>query len=534
MLKLCARYLISFNTTNLSEIKTDILIIGSGVAGLSAAIHAAKYADVLIITKDKLRQCNTELAQGGIAAVLSNEDSYQKHIDDTLSVGEGLCNEEAVKILVEEGPERIQELISWGANFDKKKGELELTREGGHQTKRIVHAHGDATGSELERILCYKISNNERINLLEDTFCIELICKNETCYGAIVQTKNGDRKVIWAKNTILSAGGIGQLYRETTNSIIATGDGMALAYRAGAALMDMEFVQFHPTTLYIAGASRALISETARGEGGILRNKYGQRFMFKYHPNGEMAPRDVVSRAILTELKEINDTHVYLDMTHLKPSLLINRFPNITKICSLCDIDIKKDMIPVRPTAHYMIGGVKTDLFGQTTIHRLYACGEVANTGLHGANRLGSNSLLEGLVFGTRTGEQSSKDIKSQRVIKESNTLKYKEFGPLDIEDVRNSLQSSMWRNVGIEREREKILDTEKDIEFWSSYMLNREFFSQAGWELQDMLIVASLIQQSALMRQESRGVHYRKDYPDKDDEQWRKHLEIIRLQEHK
>lgn len=466
------KFLISFDTKNTPYIQTVILIIASGVAGLRAAIEAAKYAKVLIITKDKPRENNTERAQGGIAVVLSEGDSFERHIEDTLRVGSGLCNDKVVTILVEEGPLRIQELIQWGANFDKDDGRLSFTQEAGHSMRRIIHAKGDATG------------------------------------------------------------GIGQIYRETTNSIVATGCGMALAYRAGAQLTDMEFVQFHPTTLYVAGASRTLISETVRGEGAILKNKYGERFMFKYHPEGELAPRDVASRAILREMKQTNDTHVYLDLTHLGSQFLKNRFPNIMETCSSFGIDIKKDLIPVRPTAHYMIGGIKIDTNGSTNIINLYACGETACSGLHGANRLASNSLLEGLVFGCRTGcsaGKSMKDGEKTKAIPEiKSILDYGNSKELGIEDLKASLKNLMSRCAGIERDEKTLLEAEEKIDFWSSYVMKKEFSNSQGWELQNMLLTAKLIQKAALTRKESRGVHYRKDYPKQNDVEWLKaHTEL-------
>lgn len=512
------------------EIQADILVIGSGVAGLRAAIEAAKYGRVLVITKDRLAECNTEHAQGGIAVVLpacagrSEEDSVEKHIEDTLGVGSGLCNEEAVRILVEEGPLRIQELIQWGANFDKENGKLSFAQESGHSMRRIIHARGDATGSEIERALILTVKKNNNIKILEHTFAIDLLCKDEDCLGAVVEIKNEGRKILYARKTILATGGIGQIYRETTNSVVATGCGMALAYRAGSRLLDMEFIQFHPTTLYVAGASRTLISETVRGEGAILKNKHGERFMTKYHQEGELAPRDVVSQAILREMKETNDAHVYLDLTHLDPRFLKNRFPSIMKSCSSFGIDIKKDPIPVRPTAHYMIGGIRIGINAETNIQNLYACGETASSGLHGANRLASNSLLEGLVFGCRAGYSAGKGIKEKEAIKavpDSSLLDYDNSENIDIEDIKASLKSLMLRCVGIERDEGMLLEAQKEIGFWSSYVMEKEFFHPQGWELQNMFTVARLILRGSLIRKESRGVHYRKDFPRQNDKEW-------------
>ena len=526
-------FLISFDTKNILSTHTDILIIGSGVAGLCAAIEAAKYAKVLIITKDKLQDSNTEQAQGGIAVVLSREDSFKGHAEDTLRVGSGLCNEEAVRILVDEGPSRVQELIQWGANFDKEGEGLSFTQEAGHNMRRIIHAKGDATGAEIEKTLILKVKENKNIKILEHTFAIDLLQKNGVCFGVFVCEKEG-KKVVYAQKTILATGGIGQIYRETTNAIVATGCGIAIAFRAGAKLMDMEFVQFHPTTLYIAGAARMLISEALRGEGGILKNKYGERFMNKYHEDGELAPRDVVSRAILREMKKSNDTHVYLDITHLDPKFLENRFPSIMRVCFSLGIDIKKDLIPVRPTAHYMIGGIKIAMNGETNVENLYACGETACSGLHGANRLASNSLLEGMVFGFRTGFSVGKSIGSGGRVKDvpeiSSIMDYGNSKDLDLdkEDIKNSLKSLMSRHLGIEREGKTLLEAQEKIDSWSSYVMEKEFSHPKAWELQNMLQIATLMQKAALIRRESRGVHYRKDFPKQNDSEWQKtHIEL-------
>ena len=526
------KFLISFNSKNLPSIKTDILIIGSGVAGLSAAIQAAKYGKVTVISKDKLSESNTQKAQGGIAVALSESDSPEKHIKDTLRVGCGLCNEKIVKIVIEEGAIRVKELIQWGAKFDRKGDQLSFTREAGHDMRRVIHAKGDATGAEVERALIVKVKQNANIKILEHAFAIDLLHRNRTCFGAVVNEKNNKKKIVYARKVILATGGIGQIYRETTNSTVVTGCGMALAYRAGAKLIDMEFVQFHPTTLYVAGLSRILISEAVRGEGGILRNKHGERFMFKYHRDGELAPRDVTSRSILKEMRETADSRVYLDVRHLSSELLENRFPNIMETCSSFDIDIRKDLIPVRPTAHYMVGGIKIDKNGKTNVQNLYACGETASSGLHGANRLASNSLLEGLVFGYRAGQSAGKDIDGEKRVDTtpdiSNVLDHVSTRKLDIGDLKASLKSLMTRYVGIERDEAGLLAAQKEINFWSSYVMRKEFSDIRNWEFQNMLLVAGLVQKAALVREESRGVHFRKDYPGQNDKEWRNtHIEL-------
>jgi len=526
------RYLVSFNSKTLQHIFTDTLIIGSGVAGLSSAIHAAQGGSVLIVTKSRINENCTEYAQGGIAAKLNPVDSFDQHINDTLNTGHGICDKKIVSGVVREGPKRVKELIGWGAKFDKENGKLAFTKEGAHSYPRILRARGDSTGKEIEETLINKVKEDSNIRIFEYTFALDLLVSKNTCNGIIAWRKRGGSTLIWARQTILASGGCGQVYRETTNPEIATGDGLAMAYRAGIELQDIEFVQFHPTTLYVAGAERVLISETVRGEGGVLRNKFGERFMPNYHSSAELAPRDIVSRSVIQEIRKTDYTHVYLDVRHIPKKKLSKRFPKIKKLCKSFGIDIIKDLIPVHPSAHYMIGGIKVDQKGRTSMENLYACGEVSCTGLHGANRLGSNSLLEGLVFGYRVGYIASKEatkkkdeLLSPRFFKgpPKNNL----YNELDLEDVRNSLKSIMWRNVGIERDGKYLKDTINSIKHWSKYIISNDFSSPLGWEVQNMLTVSFLIASSALKRSESRGVHYRLDYLNTDDKQWKKHIII-------
>ncbi len=525
------KYLISFDSHTASHVFTDVLVIGSGVAGLSAAIQAATHGSVLVVTKDKVDENNTAYAQGGIAVVLSERDTLLKHIKDTLDAGQELCDKTAVKTIISEGPKRVREMIEWGAAFDRKGNHLIFTQEGGHRFPRIIRAHGDSTGKEVEHTLVSVVKNNKNIKVFEYTFVIDLITRDSTCYGAVTWHAKKGIVLIWARRTILATGGCGQVYRETTNPDVATGDGLAMAYRAGAAFQDMEFVQFHPTTLYIAGAVRFLITETVRGEGGILRNKKGERFMPNYHPQAELAPRDVVSQSILQEMQKTDHTNVYIDVRHIPRKRLYARFPRIREICASFGIDIAKDLIPVRPSAHYMIGGIKADRFSRTTIKQLYACGEVACTGMHGANRLGSNSLLEGLVTGYMAGTDACKSIQKTRrellpyPIRES--IGGSKISWLDLNDIRNSLKSLMWRDAGIERDERHLLEAEEMIEMWCSYVMDKEFAHPVGWELQNMLIVSRLIVVSARKRKESRGVHHRTDYPKTDNIHWKKHIVI-------
>jgi L-aspartate oxidase len=568
------RYLIPFNAARLPQQFTDVLVIGGGVAGLRSAIAAADAGvDVLILTKDTVAESNTWYAQGGIAAVLQPTDSVESHVKDTLIGGAGLCDDGAVQIVVAEGPKRVLELLEWGANFDKKAGNahgLAFTLEGGHSFARIIHAFGDATGRELANTLIRTARSRDNIRLAENSFVIDLLTDDEGsgvrvqgsgrtdsglstqdsglsslnpkprtlnpsyCVGAIALIDN-QVQIIWAKRTILASGGAGQLYRESTNPKIATADGHAMAYRAGATLQEMEMVQFHPTTLYVAGASRALITEAVRGEGAYLVDRNGYRFMGDYHPSKELAPRDVVSRAIVEQIRKTHYTHVYLDARHLPPQEFLARFPQLAILLKEFDIEPAKDLIPIHPAAHYMIGGVDADDHGRTSLAGLYAVGEAGCSGLHGANRLGSNSLLEGLAFGARAGADAAKGAKQNGVkfpLKLEHKIPPSTKTELDIVDVKSSLRSVMWRNVGIERDGPRLVETREIIAFWARYVMDKVFnpaalgaAAVAGWEVQNMLTVAALVTVAALSRTESRGCHYRLDYPTTDDAHWRLHL---------
>ena len=532
------RYLLSFKAARLAQQFADVLVIGGGVAGLRAAIAAADGgADVLILTKDTIDQSNTWYAQGGIAAVLQPADSYQSHVQDTEKGGAGLCDHAAVEVVVKEGPERVLELLEWGANFDKAEGNahgLAFTREGGHSFARILHAYGDATGKELAQTLIRTVRGRDQIRISENSFALDLITDNNRCLGALALI-DGSVQIIWAKQTILASGGAGQLYRESTNPKIATADGHAMAYRAGAAVKDMEMVQFHPTTLYIAGSSRALITEAVRGEGAYLIDRNGHRFMSEYHEMAELAPRDVVSRAIVDQIRKTNYTHVYLDVRHLPVQQFRERFPQLAHLTDEFGIDVSREPIPIHPAAHYMIGGVDADLQGRSSLVGLHAVGEAGCSGLHGANRLGSNSLLEGLAFGARAGIDAARAARVEKV-EFPKSLEHKVRSStrteLDITDVKSSLRSVMWRNVGIERTSERLEETREIIAFWSRYVMDKTFDASlsreqaiAGWELQNMLTVCSLITSAAYARTESRGAHFRLDYPKRDDDHWRLHL---------
>ncbi len=530
------RYLIPFKASRLPQQVTDVLVIGGGVAGLRAAIEASKVADVLVVAKDTIEQSNTWYAQGGIAAVLQPSDSYDSHVSDTEVAGAGLCDNKAVQIVIKEGPERVLELLSWGAHFDRQAGnahDLAYGREGGHSFSRIVHAYGDATGKELALTLIKAAQQRESIRIAANTFIIDLITHENRCVGALA-LMDGRVQVIWAKRTILASGGAGQLFRETSNPPIATGDGHAIAWRAGATLKDMEMMQFHPTTLYVAGSSRALITEAARGEGAYLVDRAGVRFMQGRHPLAELAPRDIVSRAIVDQIRKTNFSHVFMDVRHLDAVKFHNRFPQLAHLLEQFEINPSKDLIPIHPAAHYMVGGVAADEWGQTSLNGLYAAGEAACSGLHGANRLASNSLLEGLAFGARAGQHAGERAaadKSSFPLTLDHRIPPSSKTDLDITDVKSSLRSLMWRNVGIERDGERLSETREIITFWSRYVMDKVFDpaildrgAVAGWELQNMLSVGALMTMAAYTRTESRGTHYRVDYPERDDAHWRLH----------
>jgi len=512
------RYLTDFDSSRIGHVLTDILVIGSGVAGARAAIEAARFGSVILLTKSAFEDSATRYAQGGIAVALGDDDSARLHVEDTLRVGCGLNRVAAVETLVREAPKRLTELIEWGFAADRADGgDLDLGREGGHSVNRIVHARGDQTGMELSRTLKERVLQTERLRVFEHCFLVDFLTVENRCVGAVTFHTRYGHQLIWAKRTILASGGCGQLWRETTNPPVAAGDGAAAAFRARARLCDMEMMQFHPTTLYVAGAGRALISEAVRGEGAWLVDRHGDRFMKAHHANAELAPRDVVSRAIQHHLRETRTNCVYLDVRHLRG--FAQRFPQIARLCADFQLDVTRDLIPVRPSAHYMIGGVDVDLTGATNVEGLYACGEAACSGVHGANRIASNSLLEGLVFGKIVGEHAGEAVAGVNnavpVYKLVSRNPRSSRTTLDLPDIRNSLRSIMWRNVGITRRGELLRETCDILDFWAHYTLDKTLDDPAGWEVQNQLTVARLIASSAWERSESLGVHYRDNGPE-------------------
>jgi len=532
------RYLVPFSFRQVPWFRFDVVVIGSGVAGNAAALAAADAgASVAVVAKSELRESNTLWAQGGMAAVLEAPDTYEAHVRDTLTVGCGLSELDAVECVVRGGPEAVRRLLQLGAEFDRRgDGSLQVSREGGHSHPRIVHAQGDATGVEIQRAMCHAVTNHPGITAFPNVFVVDLLTDPDgrVC-GLLTINSRGDLVAFAAGQVILATGGGGQIYRETTNPVIATGDGVAIGFRAGASVRDLEFVQFHPTCLYIAGAARVLISEIVRGHGGVLRDRNGVRFMPQYHPAAELAPRDVVSRAVSARMMLTNDTSVYLDLSGIQedPHAL---FPGISRICRFFGIDIARDPVPVRPGAHYMVGGLLVDLDGRTDVPGLWAIGECASSGLHGANRMGSNSLLEGMVLGLRAGTIAGRErvrvdldaIASQRGV---DAPKLPPGVRVNLQDIIYSLKSLMWRQMGVERSRAGLEDALQKIRFWSRAVADIGFTEPRSFELVNMLTVSHLATMGALAREESRGTHFRTEFPEARDA-WCRHTVLTPTRE--
>lgn len=488
------------------RIETDFVVVGAGVAGLRATAELAKAGRVLVIAKDSLQESSSEYAQGGIAVALSDDDELELHEQDTIVAGDGLCNVAAVKTLVEEGPSAIEQLIEWGTAFDRKGHELLFGREGAHSRNRVLHAHGDSTGREIVRSLRQHVASLRNVSFHSFAALVDLIVFDRSVAGiTALDERTGETAQIFARATLLATGGLGRVFANTTNPDVATGDGVACAYRAGAAITDIEFVQFHPTALYIPGAPRFLLSEALRGEGAYLRNGRGERFMLRYHPLGELAPRDVVSRSIVAEMRANNDDSAFLDLTHLPTGFVSSRFPRVYQTCLQHGIDLATTPAPVRPAAHYAMGGIRTDLSGKSNLPRLFAAGEAACTGVHGANRLASNSLLEAVVFGARAGKEMGRaDALSVKDAPTSEAVV-----PAISE---TALRNLTWNGCGILRDKAGLSSVLNQL--GSRTLKPCATVGRPELELRNMHQVGWLIARAALAREESRGGHFREDFP--------------------
>lgn len=524
------RYISGFHEKNIRQETCDVVVLGTGVAGLFTALNIDPKYSVTILSKGKLEDNNSNLAQGGIAACVDGEDDFKSHYDDTMRAGAYYNRKDTTKILIEEAPKNIEKLLTYGTNFDRDEdGKLKVTREGGHGRRRIVHVK-DATGREVIRALAQEIKHRENIDLYENVFCVDLLTnQNEVC-GVLGINENKEKIIYRSKGVVLATGGVGQIYRNTTNPAVTTGDGIAMAYRAGARISDMEFIQFHPTALYgKENGQKFLISEAVRGEGAILRNTKGEAFMKKYHKMADLAPRDIVARCICIEREKSGKSYVYLDITHKSPEFIKNRFPTIYNRCLETGIDITKEYIPVAPVEHYSMGGIYTDIDGKTNIEGLYACGECACTGVHGANRLASNSLLEGIVFGGRVVASLNKYIENKKIkaLDIGPTIEYKKQNNLDFNKIKEKIQNIMDEDVSIMRSQKGLTYALKEVEKIYSTLISGRLRPSTSGGVEDSLVkgdiikyyecinicsVASLIIKAALKRKASIGAHYRVD----------------------
>ncbi len=509
------------------NVSGDFLVIGSGIAGLRAAISLADAGEVIVLTKAEPTESNTGYAQGGIAAAVGPDDSPELHARDTIVAGDGLCDEESVRLLVQDGPRYVRELLDWGAAFDRDAdGRPSLGREGAHSARRVLHAR-DATGREIGRVLWNRVAANPRIRVLDDALATDLIVRDAMCTGAVFVDGSGMRRLAEARATLLATGGAGQIFRETTNPGIATGDGIGIAFRAGARVSDLEFVQFHPTVMDVPGAPRFLLSEALRGEGARLVNQAGEPFMRRYEPAGDLASRDLVSRAMVREAERTGAT-VYLTLAHLEPDYVRRRFPTIAGACREAGLDLARDRIPVSPAAHYVMGGVETDVGGRTSLQGLFAAGEVACTGVHGANRLASNSLLEGLVFGARAAGAMQEPLR-EAALRTASVHDMHVSPAAPAVPSEHEVRELMWRRVGLARDRTGLEEAAARLASWwgatRAAVPSRPATDRGFRRLESIVTVGLLITRAALRRQESRGGHFRSDFPHRDDLHWQLHV---------
>jgi len=505
----------------------DYIIVGSGIAGLYTALLAKEQGSVLIITKGSIDDCNTKYAQGGIAAAIGKNDSPERHFRDTIAAGDGICNEEEVRILVNEAPDRIADLVNFGVPFDTLDGEVALAMEAAHSLPRILHAGGDATGEHIEFTLSEQVRTS-KVQVLEDCLVTEILVEQGRVSGIkALDCRTGSIEEFECRFLILATGGAGQLYKFSTNPEVATGDGVVLAFNAGAEITDMEFFQFHPTALRLPGVTPFLISEAVRGEGGILRNVDGYRFMPDYTPEGDLAPRDVVARSILYEMKKNGSDRVFIDVTHLPPRVITTRFPHIYRFCLDHGLDITKGLIPVAPAAHYMMGGIKVNSWGETNIAGLFACGETACTGVHGANRLASNSLLEAAVFSKRIVEKTGKGAKieapaASKVVEVHHSLSDRQVPQVVPVPSLSAVQQLHWDKVGIIRSKEGLTQVADILAAWQRSLPQPT--DRPSWELSNLVLTGRLVTEAALLREESRGAHFRSDFP-RSSPRWQRHI---------
>ncbi len=505
----------------------DYVMVGSGIAGLYTALLAKEQGSVLIITKGNIDDCNTKYAQGGIAAPIGKNDSPELHFRDTIAAGDGLCDEEAVSLLANEAPDRIADLVNFGVPFDTVNGQIALTTEAAHSVPRILHAGGDATGEHIEVTLSKRVRSS-KIQVLENCLATEILLEKGAVKGIrTLDCRSGSTEEFECGALILATGGAGQLFRFNTNSEIATGDGVALAFKTGAEIIDMEFFQFHPTALHLPGVTPFLISEAVRGEGGVLLNVEGRRFMPDYTPEGELAPRDVVARSILYEMEKTGSDNVFIDVTHLPTRVTTTRFPHIYRFCLDHGLDITKVPVPVAPAAHYMMGGIRVNSWGETNIAGLFATGEVACTGVHGANRLASNSMLEVLVFSKRIVGKPSKGASTEAAVERQGTEVHHSLSQEKVSKVvpppsLSALQSLLWDKVGIIRNRESLTEASDTLADWQNSL--RPPTKRSSYELNNLALTGRLMTEAALLREESRGAHFRSDFPERSPE-WQRHV---------
>jgi len=509
----------------------DYIIVGSGIAGLYTALLVKEQGSVLIITKGSIDDCNTRYAQGGIAAAIGRNDSLELHFKDTIAAGDGLCDEKAVRILANEAPDRITDLVNFGVPFDTLNGEIALTMEAAHSVSRILHAGGDATGEYIEVTLSKKVRDS-KIQVLEDCLATEILVEKGRVNGIkALDCRTGSIEKFGCRFLILATGGAGQLYKFSTNSDIATGDGIALAFNTGAEIVDMEFFQFHPTALRLPGVTPFLITEAVRGEGGILRNVEGHHFMPDYVPEGDLAPRDIVARSIVYEMKKTGSDRVFLDATHLPPKIITTRFPHIYRFCLDHGLDITKGLIPVAPAAHYMIGGIKTNNWGETNIRGLFAAGETACTGVHGANRLASNSLLEAVVFSRRIVKRTARETETEVSYTSQGEEVHHSLGQRQTPETvpapsLSALQQLHWDKVGIIRNKESLTQAADTLAIWQKSLPQPA--DRPSYELSNLILTGRLATEAALLREESRGAHFRSDFP-QSSSQWQHHIILVK-----